>query len=173
MDHEELNRLLILLQKGDRSALEALYREFSVPFYTLVTRITKDPALSEDILHDFFVKLFQSPPAAPLRSPKAYLYRMLRNLTIDTLRKQKDPVSLEESIPSGEDLSALAAERLDLSRAMDALAPADREILSLHLNGGLTFREIAEITKRPLGTVLWRYHQSLRILRELLNGGTR
>ena len=171
MHHDEINHLLSLLHTGDRSALEALYREFSIPFYTLIMRMTGDKALSEDVLHDFFVKLFLSPPAGSLRNPRAYLYRMLRNLAIDTLRRQKKNDPLDESLPWGEDFSAAAAERLDLDCAVSTLSPADREILSLHISSGLTFREIAEISETPLGTVLWRYQRSLRKLRALLNGG--
>lgn len=171
MNRDELNQLLSLLQKGDKTALEQLYGEFSIPFYTLTLRLTGNTALSEDILQDLFVKLYLSPPAVPLRNPRAYLYRCLRNQITDTVKRQKSTLPLDETIPAADDPAHSIAERIDLERALHTLSPQEQEILSLHLNGGLKFREIAEITEKPLGTVLWSYQRSIRRLRDILNGG--
>jgi RNA polymerase sigma-70 factor (ECF subfamily) len=171
MNRDELNELLSLLQKGDKTALEQLYREYSIPFYTLTLRLTGNIALSEDILQDLFVKLYLSPPEPPLQNPRAYLYRCLRNLITDTLKKQQNALPLEESIPSTDDPIHRSAERIDLEQAIQTLSSKEQEILSLHSNGGLKFREIAEIMDQPLGTVLWNYQRSIRKLRDILNGG--
>ncbi len=41
-----------------------------------------------------------------------------------------------------------------------------REVVSLHIFGELTFKEISKIMKIPLGTTLWRMQKALDLLRE-------
>ena len=43
------------------------------------------------------------------------------------------------------------------------------KILILHILGELTFNEIKDIVKKPLGTVLWIYNKSLKKVRKELN----
>ena len=170
MQDELIRPLLQRLQTGDAGALEELYQNLSTPVYTLILRITGNTALSEDILQEFFVKLYRSPPAELPRKPRAYLFQMAHNLTVDCLRKEAQTLPLEDALPMPAPFPSLS-ERLDLERALNALLPADREIVTLHAVAGLTFREIAGILSMPLGTVLWRYQRAIGRLRNLLNGG--
>jgi len=64
-----------------------------------------------------------------------------------------------------------ADERIDLERAFEKLSSEERQIVTLHLNGGFKFREIAEIMNIPTGTALWRYRKAINKLRNILNGG--
>jgi RNA polymerase sigma-70 factor (ECF subfamily) len=51
-----------------------------------------------------------------------------------------------------------------------ALLPGEqREVITLHLQGGMKFREIAEFQHVPLKTALSRYRGGLLKLRALLN----
>lgn len=170
MQEAQLLEALQQLQTGDRAALETLYRHFSTPIYTVILRTTGDAALSEDILQEFFVKLYTNPPRSVPGKPRAYLFRMAHNLTIDHLRAVRQTADLADyahTIPAS---AADLTEKLDLECAMAALAPEDRELVTLHVNGGLKFREVAAITSLPLGTVLWRYRRAIDRLRELLKG---
>ena len=94
MHEESLRELLERLQAGDRSALEALYLQLSTPVYTVILRMTNDPFLAEDLLQDFFVKLYRQPPAVLPRNPRAYLFQTARNLTVDCLRRERPAVPL-------------------------------------------------------------------------------
>jgi RNA polymerase sigma-70 factor (ECF subfamily) len=62
-------------------------------------------------------------------------------------------------------------ERTDVETAIHRLTREEREIVTLHLNAGLKFREIAEIIESPLGTVLWKYKKAIGAMRNYLNGG--
>ena len=59
--------------------------------------------------------------------------------------------------------------RMDLEAALRLLPTERVEVLTLHINAGFTFREIAMMTKLPLGTVQWQYHRALAELRGLLD----
>lgn len=173
MDDDRLSEALSRLRRGDAAAFEQIYTGLSTPLFTVILRITRDRELSEDILQEVFLKLYRSPPGPDIAKPRAYLFQSARNLALDALRRRTgtlDLDSLPDELPhpaqDGTDL------RLDLERAFAALTREERELTSLHLNGGLTFREIARITGTPLGTVLWRYRKAIEKLRILLNGGS-
>ena len=46
---------------------------------------------------------------------------------------------------------------LNLRQALELLKPNEREVVNLKIMGDMTFQEIADILKIPLGTVTWRY----------------
>ena len=125
MQDNALTDLLQKLKDGDSTVLEALYHQLSTPIYTLIIRMTGDAHLAEDILQEFFLKLYRQPPALIPQKPRAYLFQMAHNLTIDCLRKEHPAASLSDC----EDLvctpDTLFAERLDLARALAALSVED------------------------------------------------
>jgi RNA polymerase sigma-70 factor (ECF subfamily) len=61
---------------------------------------------------------------------------------------------------------ALQREDADVvAAALQRLAFADREIVELKVFGGLTFREIADVTELPSATVATRYRRALESVR--------
>ncbi len=169
MTDKELSGKLISLSKGERSVFEEIYNEISTPAYTVAYRITGDRCLAEDIIQEFFVRLYRKPPETPLEKPRAYLLKMVHNLTIDKLEKQHINIDDCENMLS--DKADATDERIDLERAFAKLSVDERQLVALHLNGGFKFREIAEMVNVPMGTVLWRYRKAINKLRNMLNGG--
>lgn len=169
MDEKQLQAALERLRQGDKTALEELFYELKTPVFTVILRITGERELSEDILQEFFLKLYRTPPAAHIAKPRAYLFRMARNMAVDGLKARGKELPLEEwmECPHSTDF----VWRIELEDALSALPLMERQIVTLHLNGGLKFREIADILGQPLGTVLWRYRKAIGTLRDMLNGG--
>ena len=96
---------------------------------------------------------------------------MAHHLAIDSIRSRKADASLDEmedTVPMPEQDVAL---RLDVENAMQLLPSLERQIVTLHVNAGLTFGEVAKIVEKPLGTVLWRYQSAVSKLRKYLSGG--
>jgi RNA polymerase sigma factor (sigma-70 family) len=175
MDNESLKNNLIALQSGDKTAFEEIYNHLKTPMYTIILRITQDRALSEDILQEVFIKLYQSSPKPPIRNPRAYLFQMARNLAIDNVRRLPqyadwDSVENIVYLPLEDSLDDRVI-KMDIDRAMKTLALQECQIVSLHINGGLKFREISDMTGIPLGTVLWKYQKAIKQLRSVLSGG--
>ena len=165
MNDEQLKKQLQALETGDKTAFSAIYTELKTPVYTVLVRLTGDRALAEDLLQEVFLKLYRQPPRA--EKPRAYVFRMARNLAIDALRQKQPAESLEElSVQTDSDL------KLDLEQAFERLTVQERQLVALHLSAGLTFREVAAIVERPLGTVLWQYRRAIEKLRVLLDGGS-
>ncbi len=171
MTNEEFSRQLVLLRAGSLDALETIYLDLRVPVMTVILRIIRNHDLAEDLTQDVFVKLWQSPPGEEVKHPRAWLFRVAHNLAVDALRRPKSEELPE--LAADDSLEEVVGMRLDVERAMQTLELRDREIVSLHLNAGLRFREIAQTTDTPLGTVLWRYSRAIGQLRAALDGGAR
>lgn len=167
MTDTELCAKLEAVRGGDMTAFEDIYGDLKTPVMTVALRITGDRHTAEDILQEVFVKLYQAPPASHIKKPRAYIFRMAHNLAIEAVRKQQ-PDSLEDHEETLQSRDPDPAVRLDVEAAMSALPSEQRQVVSLHLNGGLKFREIADITETPLGTVLWRYQKAINRLQNLL-----
>lgn len=52
-----------------------------------INKRVKDSFMAEDILQDFYIKISALKTVDDINYPKAYLYRMAKNLIIDTQRK--------------------------------------------------------------------------------------
>ncbi len=169
MNKQELRQKLLAMQNGDKIAFEEIYEQLKTPIYTIILRITQDNALSEDILQEVFLKLYRSPLKPQIENPRAYLFQMAHNLAIDNVRKQQPRFADLESI---ENLAYLPTDdfslRMDFDHAMKRLPLQERQIVSLHINGELKFREIANMMDIPLGTVLWKYQKAIKWLRSKL-----
>lgn len=169
MTDNELRELLSRLRKGDKNALSEIYDGLSAAIFTVALRITHDRALAEDAVQELFVKLIKSPPEEDLKKPRAYIFKAARNTALDILRKNPAHDDIEEhaDIPAPR-----KADYSDVTEALYSLPEQQRSIVVMHVNAGLKFREIADITELPLGTVLWRYRKAIAAMREALDGGT-
>ena len=168
MTDSELRGLLERMRARDLGALSELYTELNRPVYTVLLRITRDPWLAEDLLQDCFLRLWEAPPEPQVKKPRAYLFQSARNLALDALRRERRSVPLEDcALPSVPGPDALQSE---LDRALASLPEEERQIVTLHLNGGLKFRELASLLGLSVGAVYGRYRRALKALRDDLKG---
>lgn len=171
MDRINWQEAFAKLRGGDRDAFAQIYRELKQPVFTIAWRIVQSKETAEDITQEVFVKLFLSPPDPSVKNPRAWVFQMARNRSIDVLRKQKC-TGMEELPPAAADPLDSAMLQWDIEAAIAALPPTEREILSLRLNGGLTFREISRIVGSSVPSVYRSCRKALNALRERLDGGT-
>ncbi len=170
MQKTDLTEHFSKLRNGDKSAFTQIYHELKRPVYAIALRIVQSKETAEDITQEVFVRLYKAPPAASVRNQRAWCFQMTRNLAIDVLKKQHGMQS-----PDPQDVCAPIGDielRMDLERAISHLPCEEREILALHLNGGLHFKEIAKIVGLTMPSVYRRYQKSLRSLRTMMNGGS-
>lgn len=165
MTDAELQYELDRLRRREADAFERLYDAYKTPVYAVLLRIVQDRWQAEDLFQEFFARLWQSPPAADMRKPRAYLFQTARNLALDALR-QRQPEA-EEADAATQD--APRPERLDLEAAIGKLSLTERQLVALHLNAGFTFRELAALLGKPLPTVYARYKTAIKKLRAMLS----
>jgi RNA polymerase sigma-70 factor (ECF subfamily) len=146
---------------GEPSALEALYQAQAPRLYGLAMRITHDPGLAADAVHDTFVQVWKRAANfnPELGEAGAWLAAIVRYLAIDTKRDRAREKSVSD-VPDQEDEvpSALAglivlAETNELHRCLALLEPKRRQMLISAYVEGLTQAQIADKYNVPLGTV--------------------
>ncbi len=170
MTESNIKEAFARLRGGDREAFVQIYHTLKQPVFTIACRIVQSKEAAEDITQEVFVRLFLLPPDPSVRNPRAWVFQMARNLSIDTLRKKKH-TDMEGLTLAAEDVLDDAILRWDIEAAIAKLPPDAREILSLRLNGELRFHEIARITDSSVSAVYRGFRKALKALRELLDGG--
>ena len=108
----------------------------------------------------------------------SWLYRIMRNLWIDTARARgrRDKVEApeEEADRIGEDPRNAIEASVDLARmmaAMERLPDEQREVVALILIEGFGYRETAEMLGLPIGTVSSRLVRGRTALLSMVGGG--
>ena len=170
MSKTNLRELFAQLKQGDRDAFTRIYQELKQPVFTICYRITQSKETAEDITHDVFVKLFRCPPDTSVQNIRAWIFQMARNLAIDVLRRNARTAE-QDSPGSIEDICEPIHLRMDVEAALDRLPRQEREILTLHLNAELSFKEISCVTGLSLAAVYRKYRKALKSIQAELNGG--
>lgn len=135
-----------------------------------------DDAAAEDSAHDAFVRLAELVrDGKPPDNAVGWLYRVVRNGAVDRLRKNRQASKHGEHYARQTDAWFASPERDDamidgrmLTEMLRRLPLGQREVITAHLWGGLTFREIAELVGRPFSTVRREFHKGLETLRSQL-----
>jgi RNA polymerase sigma-70 factor, ECF subfamily len=167
------------LAEGDTQVIAVLYDRYASVLLPLTQRIVGDAAEAEDIVHDAFVVVGdRAGQYAPERGTvAAWLVTLVRNLSIDrTRRRERRGALLREVLvhePAArsadpEELTAGAALRAQVRRALESLPPVQRATLEIAFFEGLSYPEISLREGVPLGTVKSRVARALASLREAL-----
>lgn len=153
-----------------------LYARVGGKAYQLALVLTGERTSAEDVVQEAFLRLVGR--IEELEEPgalDAYLLRAVRNLALNHQRKLEAGARAVEARAEGPLLEpapgAIGAEpdeRTALERALRELPPEQREVVHLRVWEGLSFREVAERTESPLGTVHSRYRYAMERLRALL-----
>ena len=150
-----------------RRELAELYDEFGQQLFGCAMAVTRSGDLAEDAVHDAFCRAFRLTERP--RNLKAYVFRSVRNAAVDIMRRQSrnvQPISddfFESSATQDMTVEGFSPE--DATEALAALSDDQRETVIQHLMAGLTFREIAELRERPIGTVATWYQRGIGKLR--------
>lgn len=137
----------------------------------LFARQWLDGSAADDAVQEALVSLLGQPQ--PPRNPVAWMYRAVRNASIDAARAASRRRRREQTVAEsrGEWFVSDLAALVDARTAEEALRrlPTDhREVVVLRIWGDLPFAEIAEILDVGASTVHDRYRAALRALRSAL-----
>ena len=166
-------RCISRLGKGDIDALDELYSLVSSSVYSYALSVLGNRHDAEDALHDTLVKIFASAKSyKPQGKPFAWIIRITKNICIDRmrLRKKEAASSIDEADALPVDPIADVEDRLMIQSFLSALSPEERQIVSLHLISGFTFREIAKALGSLAPTVMTKYRRALIKLKEEYEG---
>jgi len=130
----------------------------------------RDEDLAAELLQEVAARLVIATPRLSLNgNARGYLFRIAANVWHDHLRRELVRRRAAVALESGEPAVAAPADARLLERelrtavrtAIRALPAAQREVVELRQQPGLTFQEIADRLGRPLGTVLTQMRAAL------------
>ncbi len=180
------DRLMIRMQEGDRTAFDAIVMRHQGGLYGFFLKNTRDATLSEDLTQETLLKIYnQSWDYLPLGRFRGWMFRIARNLLIDTVRRrghdalvhalQSQPKNCDEE--ASEIVARLAGDALppelqanerEFAGLVDGflaeLPCEQRMTFTLHHFQGLSLPEVAEVLESSVATTKSR----LRLAREKL-----
>ncbi len=174
------DKLLIWrIKHGSSDALGRIYKKYKDNLLRLAFGLLNDRAAAEDIVHDCFVSIAQSPEKLKLSGNfKSYLatcvVNRLRNANKAGQRREvagHDEAGIAVSNLKRPEQWIIDSEQLRLlNNAMAQLPNQQREVIILHAQGEMKFKAIAELQGVSINTVQSRYRYGLDKLRSILNG---
>jgi len=161
-DHGD-RELLKDLTAGRPEALGELYDRHAASLFRHALALTRRRPEAEDLVHAVFVKLATTGAALlDVRTPAYYLHRTLHTTWIDAQRRTMTDARVVESVATPAYVwQTGGADAIDISRALDELPPAQREVIVLHLIEGFSFREVGRLTGVSLFTAAARYRLAI------------
>jgi RNA polymerase sigma-70 factor (ECF subfamily) len=181
---------------ADQAVFSDLAMEYMPALYTAALRMTRNPADAEDLVQETFLKAYRAFASFELGTNlKAWLYRILTNTYINTYRAKKRRPEIadvedvedlylyrhlagDQSAGLGRSAEDEALDRFtdtDVKEAIEALPDTFRMAVLLADVEGFSYKEIAEITDVPIGTVMSRIHRGRKARQKALvdRGSTR
>jgi RNA polymerase sigma factor (sigma-70 family) len=147
--------------------------------YRFARWLTSSTADAEDLVQEAFLRAFRAFDSLRSSDAKAWLLAIVRNCHATALRQQQRrtfvPLPDEQEARSDADVLALSVDpdgapggrddRLTLEQLIAGLAPEHREVLLLREMEDMSYREIADVTQVPIGTVMSRLARARSALR--------
>lgn len=166
--------------RRDPDAFAALVRAHEAVLIHHAIGLVGDRSRAEDVVQEVFMRLANKPPVLPdevvgdtereRAQLRSWLHRVTRNACMDTLRTEKRRRRREEEA-AGSEATSGGVERVEqddtraaVERGIEQLPKDQREVLVLRLIGERSYREIAEITGKKVGTVGWLISEGLDAL---------
>jgi RNA polymerase sigma-70 factor (ECF subfamily) len=171
--------------RGDKGAFEMIVRRYQQPMVNYIGRMVREREMALDFSQEIFLKVYASLGSyRPQYKFSTWLFKIASNFMIDHWRKKKlATTSIDQSFDFEDDGRRLqiADDSFSVGRqyefkeirgridaALERVPPAFRELFVWRHVDGLSYEEMAEIKKLPLGTVKNRVFQAKEMLRKLL-----
>ena len=172
------------MANDDKLTIEKVVADYLPMIYRFAYRLVGNELDAGDIAQETMVKVWKNlAKYDPDQNLKPWLFKIARNTAIDWLRRRRqiafsqldrfddegdeknfaDTIADSELLP--DEVFAQKEIREKFNEALDTLSISEKTIVSLHLEEGLTFSDIAEIVDRPLNTVKSVYRRALFKLR--------
>ncbi len=159
------DQLIAQLQAGNERAFERIYQLYSESIFGIIYTITRDKSVSEEILQDVFLKIWDKAPSYNPDKGRffTWILNIARNASIDKIRS-KDFKNKQLNLKSDNFVDILEAksnfnskiDAIGLQKYIDILEPVCKKLIDLLFFKGFTQKETAEKLDMPLGTVKTR-----------------
>jgi RNA polymerase sigma-70 factor (ECF subfamily) len=184
----EEERLVLQCQAGDTLAFRQLVQRYQRRVYAVAYGMVRNPDDAMDLTQEAFIKVHKNIKHFKGSSSfYTWLYRIVKNLCIDHLRRRSRQRASEYDdarAPSAEaessgllpspvalspgDVLAQREQRRLIEQALERLSPSHRAVLLLREVEGLSYTELAEAMDCAKGTVMSRLFHARRNMQRAL-----
>jgi RNA polymerase sigma-70 factor (ECF subfamily) len=184
MDNRTDQELMQAIVARNTAAFQILYQRYELPIFNFLLRYTGNRETAEDLFQETFTLVWFAAHTFHLNQGnfKGWLYKIALNTAHDEMTKKRYAYQYldvwqipncpwEPAIPEAEQPDADLAHttlRDSITQALGQLPPVYRETIILKHYQQLKFREIAQITNTPEGTIKARFHRALALLKNIL-----
>jgi RNA polymerase sigma factor (sigma-70 family) len=177
----------IVQNKDDRAAFDEVFLPHMAEAYRLAQWLTGNANDAEDVVQDAALRAFRGIRGFGAINARAWSLTIVRNTAYSWLLKNKskavvftDDLSPTEQqeleheglhgtrVETPEEIALFKADAEDVQRALAQLPAHFREVIVLREMNQLSYRDIAEITNVPIGTVMSRLSRGRQLLITLL-----
>ncbi len=159
-----------LLKVRKIGGMELLFREYYKPLVVWATTFLHDTQRAEDIVQDFFVKLWEKPYSALLpETLKSYLFTSIRNLAlnqldkIDPLRRACDVAYYDSPWKEYDNFEDEVFRRVE--EELEKLTPRAQDVIRKIYLEGMKYKDVADklgISVATVNSILVRALKKLR-----------
>lgn len=147
---------------------EALYKSYFEDVYRFAYWLTGDGYEAEDITSETFIRAWTSNSPIRTETLKAYLFTIARNVYLESLRKKKNEINLQE-IPQNQAATteSMVENRLEIQRIKEELMlfpECERTAFVLRAQHELPYAEIARILEISLSAAKVKVHRTRKKL---------
>jgi RNA polymerase sigma-70 factor (ECF subfamily) len=152
--------------------------------YGFARYLCRDATVAEDLVQDAYLRAYQSFAGYRGGDARAWLFAIVRSCFLTWVRGRRawSEVTTPEAVETAgrnaptpadtpEDALVRAAEATDVRAAVEALPDPFRETLVLRELHEMSYRDVAELTGAPIGTVMSRLARGRQLLAQALIGG--
>src|SRR5712664_3516200 len=178
---------LTVQSKDDRAMFDEVFLPHLAEAYRLAQWLTGNAYDAEDVVQDAALRAFRGIKSFGAVNARAWSLTIVRNTAYSWLLKNKSkavvftddlsPLEQQEleheglygtRVETPEEIALFKADAEDVQRALAKLPAHFREVIVLREMNQLNYRDIAEITNVPIGTVMSRLSRGRQLLIALL-----
>jgi len=179
----------VVQNRDDRNDFDEIFLPYLPEAYRLAQWLSGNASDAEDIVQEAAIRAFRGIKGFGAVNARAWSLTIVRNTALSWLTKNRprtvtyiDDLNAAEQqeleyeglhgtkIETPEEAALLKADAEEIQNALAQLPAQFREVIVLREINQMNYRDIAEITNVPIGTVMSRLSRGRKLLMELLGG---
>lgn len=175
MNKDELHFIFQRIRSSDGTAMEELFQKYQKLIINISFSIVKNRDIAEEVSQNVFFKIMQLPKdKLPSKNESSWLYAVVKNQSIDYLRKQNDNIDISLIYNTEDDKSEInkIIDKDTFNTLIECLDDEEKEIITLKILADFSFREIGLMLDMPTGTVQWKYYKAVHTLKIFISNLT-
>ena len=187
MSGQQQTSVSVVQNKDDRNDFDEIFLPYLPEAYRLAQWLSGNASDAEDIVQEAAIRAFRGIKGFGAVNARAWSLTIVRNTALSWLTKNRprkvtyindlNPSEQQEieyeglhgtKVETPEDVVLFKADATAIQKALEQLPTQFREVIVLREINQMNYRDIAEITNVPIGTVMSRLSRGRQLLIALL-----